>query len=127
MKRQQIRQAARRKALEGQEERRRERAAKDRRLEVLAVDVLISVAERDQAIREAEQRAGAAVRSMQAEGLSATEVAQWCGDSVSAREVRRLSQGVAVDSGTAPDTTEPGVAHVPDDRQGARGQERGTK
>ena len=70
MNRQQIRQAARRKALEGQEERRRERAAKDKRLEGLAVEVLVAVAERDEAIREAEQRAGAAVRSMQAEGLS---------------------------------------------------------
>ncbi len=68
MNRQQIRQAARKKALEGQESRRRERTAQDKRLEGLTVDVLVAVTERDEAIREAEQRAGVAVRSMQGEG-----------------------------------------------------------
>ncbi len=68
MNRQQIRQAARKKALEGQEIRRRDRAAKDKRLEALVVDVLVAVAERNEAILEAEQRAGVAVLSMQGRG-----------------------------------------------------------
>ena len=97
MNRQQIRQAARKQALEGQEGRRRERAAQDKRLEALAVDVLVAVAERDAAIREAEQRAGVAVRSMQGEGLSASVVAQWCGDTVSPHEVRRLAHLINVE------------------------------
>lgn len=98
MNRQQIRQAARRKAIEGQESRRRERAGQDKRLEGLVVDVLVAVAERDEAIREAEQRAGVAVLSMQGEGLSASQVAQWCGEGVSPREVRRLAQGATDDT-----------------------------
>ena len=100
MNRQQIRQAARRKALQGQEGRRRERAEQDKRLETLAVDVLVAVTERDEAIRAAEQRAGVAVRSMLGEGQSASEVAQWCGDSITAREVRRLTRIVVDGSQT---------------------------
>lgn len=94
--RQQIRQAARKQALEGQEERRRERAEKDKRLEGLVVEVLVALAERDEAVLQAERRGGDAVVAMQAEGLSAVEVARWCGDGVSVRGVRRLAQGVAV-------------------------------
>lgn len=105
MNRQQIRQAARKNALEGQESRRRDRAAKDKRLEALAVDVVVAVAERDEAILEAEQRAGVAVLSMQGEGLSATEVAQWCGDAVGVREIRRFAHGVG-DSGDELDASE---------------------
>ena len=97
MNRQQIRQAARKKALESQEGRRRERAAQDKRLEGLAVDVLVAVAERAEAIAEAEHRAGVAVRLMLEEGISASIVAQWCGDTVSAREVRRLAHFMHVE------------------------------
>lgn len=93
MTRQQIKQSARKAALQSQERRRRDRAAQDKLLEGLAVEVLVAFAQRDEAIREAEQRAGVAVLSMQGEGLSASEVAQWCGENVSAREVRRLAQG----------------------------------
>lgn len=94
MNRQQIRQAARKQALEGQEVRRRERAAQDKRLEGLAIDVLVAVAERDAAIQEAEHKAGAAVRSMLEAGISVSAVAQCCGGTVSAREVRRLARTV---------------------------------
>lgn len=123
MNRQQIRQAARRKALEGQEQRRRCRAAQDKQLESLVVDVLIALAERDQAIREAEQRAGGAVLSMHGEGLSASQIAQWCGEAVSAREVRRLAQGATHDSEGVQDA-EPGVAQVPLGGHGARSHQR---
>jgi hypothetical protein len=102
MGRQQIKQAARKTALQGQERRRRERAAQDKRLEGLAVDVLVAVAERDEAVREAEQRAGVAVRSMQGQGLSAVDVAQCCGARVGVREVRRLAQVTAQEAGDGP-------------------------
>ncbi|MGB7450083.1 MAG: hypothetical protein WA892_13300 [Ornithinimicrobium sp.] len=67
------------------------------------MDVLVALGERDEAIREAEQRAGVAVLSMRGEGLSASQVAQWCGEEVSAREVRRLVQGVQGDSKASQD------------------------
>lgn len=118
MNRQQIRQAARKKALEGQENRRRERAIQDKRLEGLAVDVLVAMAERDEAVYEAEQQAGIAVRSMQGEGLSASQVAQWCGEGMSVREVRRLAQGVTDDS----QASESETGHTPSDAQSVRGQ-----
>ncbi len=123
MNRQQIRQAARKKALEGQESRRRDRAAQEKRLEALAVDVLVAVAERDEAIQDAEQRAGVAVLSMQGEGLSASEVAQWCGEAVSAREVRRLAHGVANDSDAAQDEMGSSVTQAPVGGQHAAGRE----
>lgn len=99
MTRQQIKQSARKTALEGQERRRRERAAQDKLLEGLAVDVLVAVAERDEAIQETEARAGAAVRSMLGQGLSAANVAQCCGARVGVREVRRLAQVTGQDAG----------------------------
>lgn len=102
MGRQQIKQSARKTALEGQEQRRRERAAQDKLLEGLAVEVLVAVAERDEAVREAEMRAGVAVRSMLGQGLSATEVAQCCGTRVGVREVRRLAQVTGQDASDGP-------------------------
>lgn len=119
MNRQQIKQAARRKVLEAQEERRRERAAQDKRLEGLAVDVLVALAERDEAIREAEQRAGVAVLSMQQERLSASQVAQWCGARVRCavlRNVPRTTVNRLSAAGSGPSQT-------PDDEQSAAGQE----
>lgn len=121
--RQQIRQAARKKAMEGQEGRRRERAAQDKRLEGLAVDVLAAVAERDEAIREAEHRAGVAVRSMLEGGVSASMVAEWCGDTMNPREVRRLARGVETRSETVESETGPGVAPAVDAGESATGQE----
>lgn len=116
MGRQQIKQAARRAALEGQERRRRERAAQDKRLEGLAVDVLVAVAERDQAVQETEERAGVAVRSMLAEGLSAAQVSQSCGDAVRPSEVRRLAQVVRETTGAKARDVPAAVA---DDADGA--------
>ena len=58
MSQQSVRQAARRSALDAQAVRRKERADRERRLEALAVEVLTALGERDQAIRDAEQRAG---------------------------------------------------------------------
>jgi hypothetical protein len=64
MSQQSMRQAARRAALDAQAVRRKERADRERRLEVLAVEVLTAVGERDGAVWDAERRAGEALRTM---------------------------------------------------------------
>jgi hypothetical protein len=64
MSQQSVRQAARRSALDAQAARRRERANRERRLEALAVAVLTALGERDRAVKDAEMRAGEALRAM---------------------------------------------------------------
>jgi hypothetical protein len=64
MSKQSVRQAARRSALDAQAVLRKERADRERRLEALAVAVLTALGERDAAVRDAERRAGEALRTM---------------------------------------------------------------
>lgn len=91
MGRQSIRQTARRAALDAQAARRRERAERDKRIEALAVDVLTALAERQAAITDCEHRAGQALRDLtEREGLTVTEVADWCGTELTPREAKRL-------------------------------------
>jgi hypothetical protein len=91
MGQQSIRQEARRAALEAQSKRRRERAEREKRLEDLAVRVLVAMRERDAAVAEADRRAGLALCHMiQDEGLSVREAVEWCGDAITAREATRL-------------------------------------
>ena len=97
MGQQSIRQEARRAALDAQSKRRRGRAEREKRLEDLAVRVLVAVLERDAAVAEAERQAGEALREMtEDEGLSVREAVEWCGDEISTREatrLRRLAEG----------------------------------
>ena len=91
MGQQSIRQEARRAALDAQSKRRRERAEREKRLEDLAVRVLVAVGERDAAVVDAERRAGQALREMtEDDGLSVREAVEWCGDEISTREAARL-------------------------------------
>jgi hypothetical protein len=91
MGQQSIRQGARRAALDAQSKRRRERAEREKRLEDLAVRVLVALRERDAAVVDAEGRAGQALREMTEDhGLSVREAVEWCGDEISTREVARL-------------------------------------
>jgi hypothetical protein len=91
MSQQSVRQAARRSALDAQAARRRERADRERRLEALAVAVLTALGERDGAVKDAELRAGEALRAMSVdEGLSVREAVEWCGTGITVREVTRL-------------------------------------
>ena len=91
MSQQSARQAARRSALDAQATRRKERADRERRLEALAVAVLTALGERDGAVKDAERRAGEALRSMgEDEGLSVRETVDWCGAGITVREVTRL-------------------------------------
>ena len=53
--------------------------------------MLTALAERDALVRDAERRAGHALRTMtEDEGLSLREAVDWCGSGVSVREVTRL-------------------------------------
>jgi hypothetical protein len=91
MSQQSVRQAARRSALDAQAARRKERADRERRLEALTVAVLTALGERDGAVKDAERRAGEALRAMsEDEGLSVREAAEWCGTGITVREVTRL-------------------------------------
>ena len=91
MGQQSIRQEARRAALDVQSKRRRGRAAREKRLEDLAVRLLVAVGERDAAVVDAERRAGEALREItEDEGLSVREAVEWCGDEVTTREATRL-------------------------------------
>ena len=64
MGQQSARQEARRSALDAQAARRKERAGRERRQEGLAVAVLTALGERDGAVKDAEKRAGEALRAM---------------------------------------------------------------
>ena len=93
MSQQAVRQAAQRSALDAQAVLRKERADRERRLESLAVAVLTALGERDALVRDAELRAGQALRTMtDDEGLSVHEAVAWCGSGVTVREVPRLRQ-----------------------------------
>ena len=103
MSQQSVRQAARRSALDAQAARRRERADRERRLEALAVAVLTALGERDRAVKDAEMRAGEALRAMSVdEGLSVREAVEWCGTGITVREVSRLRRLRAVERALRP-------------------------
>jgi len=94
MSQQSMRQAARRSALDARAALRKERADRERRREALAVAVLTALGERDALVRDAERRAGQALRTMtEDEGLSLREAVEWCGSgALTVREVTRLRQ-----------------------------------
>lgn len=93
MSQQSIRQQARRTAREMADKRRTERAERERRVVQLAEQVMVAIGERDAAVSETEKRAGEALRDLTVtEGLSLGEAVEWCGDSLTLREARRLRQ-----------------------------------
>lgn len=86
------RQDARRRAREARTEQDKARKAREKRLEDLAVNVLVAV----DAVAEQERRAGEALRMMvEDEGLSLREAVGWCGDEVSVRTAARLKRLVS--------------------------------
>ena len=53
--------------------------------------MLTALGERDALVRDAERRAGQALRTMtEDEGLSVREAVDWCGSGVTVREITRL-------------------------------------
>lgn len=86
------RQDARRRAREARTEQDKARKAREKRLEDLAVKVLVAV----DAVAEQERRAGEALRVMvEEEGLTLREAAGWCGDEVSVRTAARFKRLVS--------------------------------
>jgi len=121
MGQQSIRQDARRALLDAQSKRRRGRAEREKRLEDLAVRVLVAVRERDAAVAEAERQAGEALREMtEDEGLSVREAVEWCGDEISTREATRLRRLVKDDGASESDGDKNGAPGA------AEGLERGS-
>jgi len=121
MGQQSIRQEARRAALDAQSTRRRERAEREKRLEGLAVRVLVAVRERDAAVAEAERQAGEALREMtEDEELSVLEAVEWCGDEITTREATRLRRLVRDDGASESDGDKNGAPGT------AKGLERGS-
>ncbi|GAB3993421.1 hypothetical protein [Nocardioides marmoraquaticus] len=106
MSQQTIKQRARRIAREMAERRRRERAGRERRVVGLVEQVMVALGERDAMVAAAERRAGEALREMtEQEGLSLGEAVDWCGGTLSSREVtrlRRLAVTPPVESGKQP-------------------------
>lgn len=96
------RQDARRRAREARTEQDKARKAREKRLEDLAVKVLVAV----DAVAEQERRAGEALRVMvEEEGLSLREAVGWCGDEVSVRTAARFKRLVSDRSNDTEDAT----------------------
>ena len=82
-----VRQSARRAALDAQAGQRRERQERDRRIDALAVEVLVALGERD----AAERRAGQLLQTMiDREQLSLRHAVAWLGDPITVRTATRL-------------------------------------
>lgn len=93
-------QAARRAAREILNERHRQQAERERRLEQAAIRVLVALRERDEVVAKCERRAGEAIREMtHAEELSIREVVTWFGDRLTIAEATRLRRLVVADPG----------------------------
>ena len=91
MSQQTIKQRARRTAREMAGKRREERAKRERRMTDLAEQVMVAIGQRDEAVAEAERRAGEALGELtDGEGLSLRDAVEWCGQSVNLREAARL-------------------------------------
>lgn len=91
MSQQTIKQQARRTAREVAERRRLARVEKERRMTDLAEQVMVAIGERDQAVIDAEARAGAALREWtEVEGQTLAEMVEWCDGLLTPREATRL-------------------------------------
>ena len=91
MSQQTIKQQARRTAREVAERRRLARVEKERRMTDLAEQVMVAIGERDQAVIDAETRAGEALREWtEVEGQTLTEMVEWCDGLLTPREATRL-------------------------------------
>ena len=84
---QSVRRAARQAAIAAQAKRRAQAAERDKRLDAAALALIVALRERD----ALEQQAGAAIRSMIAEGLTITEVVTWTDGQTTTKEAARLA------------------------------------
>ena len=84
---QSIRRAARQAAVAAQARRRAKTAERDKRLDAAALTLMVTLAERD----ALERRAGAAIRSMLADGLTLADVVAWTDGETTLKEAARLA------------------------------------
>ena len=92
------RQAARRAAVARMSVRRAEQLQRERRIDRLAVDVVVALEDRD----AAERRAGQGLATLvDGEGLTVRDVADRCGDALTAREAIRLRRRLRAETGGA--------------------------
>lgn len=84
---QSIRRVARRAALAAQAKRRAQAAERDKRLDAAALALIVALRERD----ALEQKAGAAIRSMIAEGLTIAAIVTWTDGQTTTKEAARLA------------------------------------
>lgn len=86
------RQEARRRVGEALLVKQREREAREKRLTGHAVAILTALADRDAAVALAEQSAAIGIHAMLAEGATGTEIFDWCGGELDAKEIGRLAK-----------------------------------
>jgi hypothetical protein len=95
-----IRQQARRSAVERVARLRQQRADRVKKQEVLSAEVMTALAERDALIVDAEQRAGMALKALVSSGLSLAEATSWCElDGKDAARLLRLAPKTTTTSG----------------------------
>lgn len=120
MSQQTIKQQARRTAREVAERRRLARVEKERRMTDLAEQVMVAIGERDQAVIDAEARAGAALREWtEVEGQTLAEMVEWCDGLLTPREATRLRR-LADDSDANGDGDNGQAADQHDDEAGEK-------
>ena len=84
---QSVRRQARQAAIAAQARRRAKTAERDKRIDASAISLMVALRERD----ALEQRAGAAVREMLAEGLTLADVVTWTDGETTVKEATRLA------------------------------------
>jgi hypothetical protein len=84
---QSVRRQARQAAIAAQARRRAKTAERDKRIDASAISLMVALRERD----ALEQRAGAAVREMLAEGLALADVVTWTDGETTVKEATRLA------------------------------------
>ena len=88
---QQVRAAARRRAVQAQEKRRAEEKAREKRCADLGVAVSVALAQRDEAVEHFEQQAGRALDELTGEGFIVEEAVRWSGvEGLSIKQAQRL-------------------------------------
>ena len=84
---QSVRRAARQAAIAAKAKRRAQTAERDKRLDAAVLALIVALRERD----ALEQQAGAAIRSMLAEGLTIAELVTWTDGQTTSKEAARLA------------------------------------
>jgi hypothetical protein len=90
---QSVRRQARQAAVAAQARRRAKAAERDKRLDAAALNLIVTLKERD----ALERRAGAAIRAMLTDGLTLADVLTWTDGETTLKEAIRLSELDATD------------------------------